>query len=129
VSEIPESYEDLLVRPLIGHLGTVRPDGQPSVTPMWFAWDGALLRFTHTTGRTRLRNLEHCPYLALSVVDPDSPYRYLQARARLESVDPDPTGAFYMELARRYGQTDPKPPADSPQRVIIVARPFAYSKQ
>jgi PPOX class probable F420-dependent enzyme len=126
---IPDGYEDLLVRPLIGHLATVRVDGNPSVTPMWFGWDGELLRFTHTTYRTRLRNIEKNPHIALSVVDPDSPYRYLQARAIVEEVVPDPAGAFYVELAARYGQPDPEPPADAADRVIIVARPFAYSKQ
>ena len=128
-SELPEGYEDLLTRPLIGHLATVRTDGNPSVTPMWFAWDGELLRFTHTTRRTRLRNLEQTPYLALSVADPDSPYRYLQARAKLESVTPDPTGAFYVELAKRYGMPDQTPPQDAADRVVIAARPFAFSKQ
>lgn len=126
---IPEGYENLLVRPLIGHLATVRLDGAASVTPMWFAWDGELLRFTHTTRRAKLRNIEREPRLALSVVDPDRPYRYLQARARVESVTPDPTGAFYVELAIRYGMTNAAPPPDAADRVVIAARPFAYSKQ
>jgi PPOX class probable F420-dependent enzyme len=126
---VPAGYEDLLTRPLIGHLATVRPDGAPAVTPMWFGWDGELLWFTHTTRRAKLRNLEHSPYLALSVVDPDRPARYLQVRARLESVRPDPSGAAYVELAIRYGSVHPIPPADSPDRVVITARPIAFSQQ
>jgi PPOX class probable F420-dependent enzyme len=129
MTEIPDGYDDLLTRPLIGHLGTTRTDGAPSVTPMWFAWDGEVLRFTHTTYRKKLANIEAQPFIALSVVDPDSPYRYLQARAKVESVEADPTGAFYQELARRYGQSDPPPPKDAVDRVIVTARPFAYSKQ
>jgi PPOX class probable F420-dependent enzyme len=129
MSDIPSGYEDLLVRPLIGHLATVRPDGAPSVTPMWFSWDGDVLRFTHTTRRAKLRNIEHDPHVAMSVVDPDDPYRYLQARGLVENIAADPTGAFYVELATRYGQEDPAPPADSADRVILSVRPFAYSKQ
>ena len=129
MTEIPDGYEDLLIRPLIGHLATVRPDGQPAVTPMWFGWDGEVLKFTHTNRRAKFRNIEATPYVAMSVVDPDQPYRYLQARARVESVEPDPTGSYYVELSRRYGNVDPPPPPDSPDRVIITARPFAYSKQ
>src|SRR5262245_4626984 len=104
MTEIPDGYEDLLVRPLFGHLATVRLDGAPSVTPMWFSWDGELLRFTHTTRRAKLRNIEREPHIALSVVDPEAPYRYLQAWAIVKSVTPDPTGAFYVELAKRYGR-------------------------
>lgn len=129
MAEIPEGYEKLLIQPNIVHLATVRPDGQPAVSPMWFAWDGELLRFTHTTRRVKFRNIESNPYVAVSVLDPAQPYQYLQVRGQVESVTPDPTGAFYVELAKRYGMENPAPPADSPDRVVIAVRPFAYSKQ
>jgi PPOX class probable F420-dependent enzyme len=129
MNKIPDGYEDLLVRPNFGHLATVRPDGDPAVTPMWFSWDGELLRFTHTTRRAKLRNIEHNPHVSLSVLDPDKPYRYLQARGTVESITPDPTGAFYVELAHRYNRPNPAPPPDAEDRVIITVRPFAYSKQ
>lgn len=126
---IPDGYEDLFDRPLFGHLATVRPDGNPAVTPMWFSWDGELLRFTHTTQRAKVRNVQHNPHVALSVNDPERPYRYLQARGTVEGIEPDPDGAFYVELARRYGRDNPTPPPDAADRVVIAVRPFAYSKQ
>jgi PPOX class probable F420-dependent enzyme len=129
MTEIPEGYEELLIQPNFGHLATVRPDGNPAVTPMWFEWDGELLRFTHTTRRAKLRNIEHNPHVALSVLNPERPYQYLQARGVVESVTPDPTGAFYVKLAARYGADRPAPPPDAADRVIIAVRPFAYSNQ
>jgi len=129
MSDIPDGYEDLLIQPNFGHLATVRPDGNPAVTPMWFEWDGELIRFTHTTQRAKLRNIEHNPHVSLSVLDATKPYQYLQARGVVESITPDPTGAFYVKLAQRYGRPNPTPPPDSPDRVIIAVRPFAYSKQ
>ena len=129
MSGIPDGYEDLLVRPLFGHLATVRPDGAPAVTPMWFAWDGELLRFTHTTRRAKLRNIDHTPQVALSILDPAQPYRYLQVRGSVERIEPDPTGAFFLELAGRYGMEHPSVPPDAADRVVLVVRPFAYSKQ
>jgi nitroimidazol reductase NimA-like FMN-containing flavoprotein (pyridoxamine 5'-phosphate oxidase superfamily) len=50
---IPQGFESLVKRPLFGHLATVRPDGNPQVTPMWSASDGEVLRFTHTTERQK----------------------------------------------------------------------------
>jgi PPOX class probable F420-dependent enzyme len=129
MTKIPEGYEDLLIQPNFGHLATVRPDGNPAVTPMWFQWDGELLRFTHTTRRAKLRNIQHNPHVAMSVLNPAKPYQYLQARGVVESVTPDPTGAFYVKLAERYGVDRPAPPPDAADRVIIAVRPFAYSKQ
>jgi hypothetical protein len=42
---------------------------------------------------------------------------------------PDPEGAFYMALNDRYGGPLTEPPADKADRVILVVRPSAYSKQ
>jgi hypothetical protein len=95
---------------------------------MWFNWHGEQLCFTHTTRRAKVGNLERTPYLAMSVVDPKNAVRYLQAQAGVESIEPDPGGAFFVTLARRYGWVDPQPPKDVADRVVISARPFAYSK-
>ena len=63
---IPEEYESLLERPVFGHLATVRPDGRPQVNPMWFDWDGELLRFTHTTKRQKCRSIAISPRIRTS---------------------------------------------------------------
>ena len=126
---IPDGYEDLLTRPLYGHLATTRPDGSPQVNPMWFEWDGERLRFTHTTKRQKYRNITSHPQVAMSVVDPDVPYKYLEVRGEVEDIVPDPTGAFYLHLNDRYDGPLTEPPADAADRVIVVVRPTAVSKQ
>ena len=74
MTAVPAGYEDLLTRPLYGDLATVRPDGAPAVTPMWFAWDGELLRFTHTSKRQKVRDIEKQPRrIAFVVMDPVGP--------------------------------------------------------
>jgi PPOX class probable F420-dependent enzyme len=78
--DIPQGYETLLERPLYGHLATTRPGGNAQVNPMWFDWDGELLRFTHTTKRQKYRNVTANPNVAMSISDPDNPYRYLEVR-------------------------------------------------
>lgn len=126
---IPESHIDLLTRPLFAHLATIRPDGMPQVNPMWFSWDGAHLRFTNTTKRRKFRNVSFEPRVAVSINDPDRPYRYLEVRGRVERIDPDPTAAFFGELAQRYGMRLDGPPDDAADRVIFVVAPEAVSSQ
>jgi PPOX class probable F420-dependent enzyme len=126
---IPDGHESLLDRPLDGQLATVRPDGSPQVNAMWFAWDGELLRFTHTNKRQKFRNVSANPAVAMSVIDPDNPYRYLEVRGVVEEIVPDPTGAFYLELNDRYDGPLTEPPADKADRVILVVRPTGFSKQ
>jgi PPOX class probable F420-dependent enzyme len=129
MDSIPEGYESLLDRPLFGHLATVRPNGSPQVNAMWFAWDGEHLRFTHTTKRQKYRNIVANPRVAMSVIDPDNPYRFLEVRGVVEEIVPDPTGAFYMALNDRYDGPLSEPPPDKADRVILIVRPTSFSKQ
>lgn len=117
---VPADLVDLLERPLFGILGTVRPDATVQVNPMWFEYDGEHIRFTHTTKRAKFRNLQRNPSMSLAVLDPEDPMRYLEIRGRLVEAVPDPTGAFYVVLGKRYGNAAQEPPADSADRVILV---------
>jgi PPOX class probable F420-dependent enzyme len=96
---------------------------------MWFAFDGEVIRFTHTTYRQKYRNLQHNPAMSLSIVDPDNPFRYLEVAGRLVDVVPDPTGAFYVELQNRYGNPSDVPPPDKADRVILVMSIERTTKQ
>jgi PPOX class probable F420-dependent enzyme len=119
-SVIPEDYERLLIEPFYGSLGTIRPDNTVQVSPMWFLYDGDTIRFTHTTKRAKYRNLQSNPSMSLAVFDPKNEYKYVEVRGRLQEVIPDPTGAFYVVLGKRYGNADQQPPKDSADRVILV---------
>jgi PPOX class probable F420-dependent enzyme len=88
-----------------------------------------LLRFTHTTKRQKYRNVTAHPEVAISIADPENPYKYLEVRGVVEDITPDPQGDFYMHLNDRYSGPFTEPPADSPDRVIFTVRPTAVSKQ
>lgn len=126
---IPADYAELLERPLYGHLGTIRPDDTVQVNPMWFEYDGTNLRFTHTTKRAKYRNLQHNSAMSLSIIDPDNQFRYLELRGKLVEVEPDPTGAFYVRLGKRYGNPTQQPPPDSADRVVLVMSIEKTTKQ
>ncbi|MEP6560991.1 MAG: PPOX class F420-dependent oxidoreductase [Nakamurella sp.] len=126
---IPSGYAHLLELPLYGHLGTIRPDDTVQVNPMWFEYDGANLRFTHTRKRAKYRNLQLNPAMSLSIIDPENSFRYLELRGKLVAVDPDPTGAFYVRLGQRYGNAEQLPPPDSADRVILVMSIEKTTKQ
>jgi PPOX class probable F420-dependent enzyme len=121
----PESHVDLLERPVVAHLATIRPDGSPQSNVMWFAWDGARIRMTHTKARQKFRNLTGEPRVALSIADPDDPYRFLEVRGAVEKIDDDDeVASFYQSLQRRYGRSYPI--HDAPQRVVVTIRPETF---
>src|SRR3954447_13154760 len=124
-TELPVSHADLLERPTFAHLATVAPDGSPHSSVMWFVWDGDVLRFTHTTSRQKYKNIQHEPRVAISIADPDDPYRSLEVRGTVEKVEPDDeVASFYQSLQKRYGESYPI--TDAHKRVIITVRPTVY---
>jgi PPOX class probable F420-dependent enzyme len=126
---VPARYRRLLEEPLYGHLGTIRPDDTVQVTPMWFEFDGEHIRFTHTDKRQKYRNLQHNPSMALSIIDPDNPFHYLEVAGRLTEVVPDPEGAFYVRLQNRYGNPSQDAPHDKADRVVLVMSIERATKQ
>jgi len=122
---VPESHVDLLDRPTFAHLATVRPDGAPQTQVMWFEWDGEFLRMTHTKTRQKYRNLQQEPRVALSIAEPDNPYRFLEIRGSVEKIeDDDAEASFYRSLQQRYGMDYPIP--DAAVRVIVTIRPEKF---
>lgn len=126
---IPAAYAHLLELPIYAHLGTIRPDDTVQVNPMWFEFIDGTIRFTHTTKRGKFRNLQHNPSMSLSLIDPENPFRYLEVRGRLIEAIPDPEGAFYVRLGRRYGNPGQTPLPDSADRVILVMSVEKTTKQ
>jgi PPOX class probable F420-dependent enzyme len=116
-------------RPLYSHLATVRPDGTPQVNPTWVRFDGTYLWLTTTTVRAKNRNWQAQPAVALSIIDPDRPYRYLEIRGRVERVVPDPEAAEFLRLAERYDMEQPGPPPDAADRIAVAIRPFHTTTQ
>lgn len=121
---IPSTHEDLLNSTALAHVATIGPNGEPQVNPVWFGWDGKHLTFSQTTTRQKVRNLERDNRIALSIVDPENPYRYLEIRGKVVRVDPDPNKDFINAMAKKYLGVDEYPwnqPGD--ERVVMVVEP------
>jgi PPOX class probable F420-dependent enzyme len=124
-AELPESHADLLDRPLFAHLATVRPDGSPQTQVMWYRWDGERILMTHTKTRQKYRNFQDEPRVALSIAEPDNPYRFLEVRGKVEKIeDDDAQASFYLRLQERYGQSYAV--TDAPVRIIVTIRPERF---
>src|SRR5437879_3843610 len=95
---VPDTHRDLLEKPVIAHLATVRPDGALQSNPVWFEWDGRHIKISQTRARQKMRNVEREPHVALSLTDPDNPYRYLEVRGVVERVEDDPEREFVDSL-------------------------------
>ncbi len=121
---IPESHVDILDKKAFASVATIGPNGEPQNNPVWFGWDGSKIRFSQTTTRQKYRNVHADGRVALSILDPDDPYRYLEVRGVVEDVENDPDLAFINSMALKYLGLDRYPwhqPGD--ERVVIVVEP------
>ncbi|MGK2958086.1 MAG: PPOX class F420-dependent oxidoreductase [Acidimicrobiales bacterium] len=124
MSSIPDSHADILKQVTVAHVATIGPDGEPQNNPVWFEYDGETISFSQTTGRQKYRNLKRSPKLALSIVDPSNPYRYIEVRGTVVGIDDDPDLAFINRQAKRYLNEDVYPwhqPTD--HRVVVRVKP------
>lgn len=123
---IPESHRSLLDAKGFAHLATIGPDGEPQSHPVWYDWDedkGHLLVST-TTDRQKYRNVKKERRVAVSILDPEDPYRYLELRGQVIELEDDPAKSFIDHLAGKYMGVDeyPQKQEDS-DRVILRVDP------
>ncbi len=102
MATIPDTYKDLLDRPIIVTLATVQPDGQPQVTPVWADYVDGFVRVNTAKGRQKWTNLSDRPQATVLVIDPENPFRYLEVRGRVAKVTEEDGDAVIDKLAKDY---------------------------
>jgi PPOX class probable F420-dependent enzyme len=110
MAAIPEQYLDLMQqKKAFANLATIMADGTPQVTPVWFDYANGVIRVNSAKGRTKTRNMKEGAAVALSIMDPDNPYRYLQVRGKVTRVTEQGASAHIASLARKYIDQDKYP--------------------
>ena len=87
-----EIRQFLMAKPAhTGKIATVRPDGRPHVTPIWYDLEGDTLIFTTWYTAVKAANLKETPYVALCVDDEEPPFSYaiVEGPVTIEEEAPD----------------------------------------
>jgi PPOX class probable F420-dependent enzyme len=100
--QIPEAFRDILDKRGFAHLATPMKDGSPQVTPVWFDYDGSHIRVNSAKGRLKDKNMRRDQRVALSIQDPDNPYRYIAIRGAVEEITENGADAHIDALAKKY---------------------------
>lgn len=121
---IPEKYRDLFTKRAFASLATLMPDGRPQVTPVWIDYDGSHILFNSAKGRQKDKNVRRDPRVAVTLIDPENPYRYLEVRGSVVEITEDGADAHIDKMAKKYLGVDKYPYASSgEQRVIYKIKP------
>jgi PPOX class probable F420-dependent enzyme len=117
---IPDGYLDLLQKKItFANVATVLKDGSPQVTPVWFDYTGGKIRINTARGRVKSRTLKPNTHIALAIMDPENPYRYIQVRGTVISATETGADAHIDSLAKKYLGKD-KYPFSQPGEVRVM---------
>ena len=118
---IPDKFINLFGKRAFGNLATLMPDGRPQVSPVWVDFDGTYVLFNSARGRRKDRNVRRDPRVAISIVDPENPYRYLEIRGRVAEITEQGADEHIDRLAKKYLGLE-KYPNRRPGEVRVIYR-------
>jgi PPOX class probable F420-dependent enzyme len=121
VATIPASHADLLKKPAFANLATLNADGSPQVTPVWVDFDGTHVIVNTARGRVKTKNLARNPRVALSIADPENPYRYLGIQGHVTEMTETGGDAHIDKMAKKYLGKDSYP-FRTPGEVRVIVK-------
>ncbi|MEX2161468.1 MAG: PPOX class F420-dependent oxidoreductase [Anaerolineales bacterium] len=104
---IPESHQYLLndETKAFAWVATVNPDGGPQLTSVWFDTDGEHILFNTTDKSAKYRYLKANPKMAVAIVDPKDPHKYVQIRGKVKLTTAGAVEHTH-KLSRKYTGKD-----------------------
>ena len=121
---LPEAFEDLLTGDALATLATKRADGTAHLTPVWIAVEDGRLLVDTREDRLKASHMRRRSEVAVCIVDPRNPYRYLSVNGVVESVSEEGALAHMDTLARRYLRVRRYPwAAPGERRLLFRIRP------
>jgi PPOX class probable F420-dependent enzyme len=125
----PAGFLDLLdeYSKALLYLATIMPDGSPQVTPVWFETDGEHILINTNEGRVKDRNMRVRPKVAMTIQDPNDPYRYLGVRGEVVNFTTKGADEHINKLSLKY---DDKPWTyrETQKRVIFRINPTHFDE-
>lgn len=105
---IPDEFRSLLddETKAYAFLATIMNDGTPQVTPVWFDVEDNLIRINTVRGRVKDRNMKARPEVALTIMDLQEPFRYMQIRGVVKDSTEAGAREHIDRLANKYLGTE-----------------------
>ena len=128
MKQIPETHADILDKPAFAHLSTLMSDGAPHTAPVWVDTDEGYIVVNSAEGRLKDRNIRRDPRVAISMTDPENPYRSLAIRGRVVKITNEGADEHIDRMAKKYMGVDSYPYRTSTEvRVLYYIEPEKVS--
>jgi PPOX class probable F420-dependent enzyme len=119
VRQLTDGQREFLANPFVGVITDLRPDGSPHSTIVWVDVDDAGVSFNTAHGRAKPTHIARDGRVALTVVDPQDPYRWLSVSGTATLID-DGADDQIDRLAKKYIGKDKYPFRAPGERRVTV---------
>ncbi|HWS98346.1 MAG TPA: PPOX class F420-dependent oxidoreductase [Candidatus Methylomirabilis sp.] len=125
---VPETHKDLFNKKAFGSFTTLMPDGSPQTTPVWVDFQDGKVLVNTALGRQKDKNVRHDPRVAITLIDPENPYRYLEIRGRVDEITENGAAEHIHKMAKKYLGVDKYPygqPGEKRELLKITPQKFS----
>ena len=125
----PTSEQEALIKEqALGILATVKKDGSPQLTPVYYAYEEGQILISITKTRAKYHNIKRNPQVTMCVVKPEGrPYVTVSGRAEIEEHDiVDGTAKVFKRFSDRPLPENFEENLREQQRVLVKITPDRF---
>ena len=119
MAAFPDKYLDLFQKKAFAGFTTLMPDGSPQTTPVWVDYQNGQVWVNSALGRQKDKNVRRDPRVALSIADPDNPYRYVEVRGKVREITEAGASEHIDRMAKKYLGQDKYPFAAPGEKRVL----------
>ena len=84
ISELPETYKQLMDKPIPVVMAVMGGDGRPNLTPMWFDYEGDKVLVNVAEHRKKTDWIRKTPQITLLLLNPANMYHWMSLKVTVE---------------------------------------------
>ena len=122
----PEEIDAYLDGPHVAHFASIRPDGTPHISPVWYQWrrDAGTVTVVSGDAAVKTRNIRRNPKVAVSVATDEWPYQYVilegDASVRSDQLKDAVRSIFSRYEGAERGEQDAAELTEGGQRLVAI---------
>lgn len=120
----PPEIDAYLAGPHVAHFASIRPDGTPHISPVWYQWDDGKVTVVSGDAAVKTRNVRCNPEVALSVATDEWPYQYVilegSATVRTDNLKDAVRAIFSRYEGAERGEQDANELTAGDQKLVAI---------
>ena len=126
----PQEVDDYLAGPHVAHFASIRRNGAPHISPVWYQWkagsepDTGIITVVSGESAVKTRNVRRNPKVSISIATDEWPYQYVILEGEA-TVSDDNIKEAVRTIFSRYegderGEEDANELTEGDQRLVAI---------